>query len=433
MDQLKVALAILKKHYFWLLCIVCTALGFVGWSMASKKLSAEYATRKTEILGKFSALDTIANTPDFPNSKWKEAVDKLTTDQKKKVRVVWQKVYDEQSKLLTWPDYLGEDFLKHVKSRAPGSDLDPRYCERYSREIQREFPKLLAIIDAVPSNKERATTGGAAPAAAAPAAAAPAAGAPAGASPADEDRIAWAADSQERIDKSLQFAGTPTSLEVWLTQENLWVYQSILNIIKNVNAGSVVPKIRKIDELAIAQKAAEIYGKGLATGLIDAPAAAPGGEAAAAAAPGDAPPAGDAGGGDAAATAPDDRRYLDAEGKPLPAGSAAKEQFKRMPVFLRLTMDQREIPKLLVECANSPLPLDVRQLRINPSKGQAAPTQPSANSGTPAPRGSYDVPIEIGGIITIYNPPDMTRLGSDAADGAVPPADPAAPAAAPGG
>lgn len=425
MDQLKVALAVLKKHYFWLLCIVCTALGFVGWSMASKKLSAEYSANKSAILGKFTSLDTIANTPDFPNSKWKEEVDKLTTDQKKKVRVVWQKVYDEQSKMLTWPDYLGEDFLKHVKSRAPGSDLDPRYCERYSREIQREFPKLLAIIGAEASNKERTTTGGPA-GAVAPAAAA--ASAPAG--PAEEDRVVWAADSQERVDSSLHFAVTPPSQVVWLTQENLWAYQAILTIIKNVNAGEVVPKIRKIEELTIAQKAAETFSKGLGTGLIDAPAAPVGGEAAAAA-PADIAPPSDAGGGDpAAGAAPDDRRYLDAEGKPLPAGGAAKEQFKRMPVFLRLVMDQRQIPKLLVECANSPLPLDVRQLRINPSKGQSAPTQPNANAGTLPARGSYDVPIEIGGVITIYNPPDMSRLGGDAADGAAPPAD---PAAAPGG
>jgi hypothetical protein len=134
---------------------------------------------------------------------------------------------------------------------------------------------------------------------------------------------------------------------------------------------------------------------------------------------------------------PDDNRYVDAKGVPLPGGSA-KEAFKRMPVYMQLKMDQREIPKLLVECANSPLPVEVQQLRINASRGgaaanrggQAASTAGTASKGPGSELESYDVPVVICGIIYIYNPPDTSKLGGDPA--AAGSAAPGAPAPQPG-
>ncbi len=133
---------------------------------------------------------------------------------------------------------------------------------------------------------------------------------------------------------------------------------------------------------------------------------------------------------DGAEPPPDAGRYLDAEGRPTGAGASEQGPFKRMPVYLELVIDEREIPKLLVECANSPLPVEVRQLRINPdassgsSSKATAPGQAAEIQGV----GSYDVPVQICGIIYIYNPPDTAKLGSGEA-----PADAAAaPAGVPG-
>jgi hypothetical protein len=89
-----------------------------------------------------------------------------------------------------------------------------------------------------------------------------------------------------------------------------------------------------------------------------------------------------------------------------------------MPVFMELIVDEREIPKLLVECANSPLPVEVNQLRVNPTKGTETKTPiPGQDIGAGA-RSSYDVPVEICGIIYIYNPPDTAKLGTGAAPAA---------------
>jgi hypothetical protein len=162
-------------------------------------------------------------------------------------------------------------------------------------------------------------------------------------------------------------------------------------------------------------------------------AAAASGEAAAAAAtPAPPPPE-----GDPSANPLDEGRYLDADGKVAPPGQAATQQFKRMPVFLKLMMDQREINRFLVECSNSPLLIEVTQVRMNPSHGQgnsskaAVPGgQPAAGrpTSTPTESESYELPVEIAGIIYIYNPPDKSKLG-----GGEPAAAPGAPAAAAAG
>lgn len=111
---------------------------------------------------------------------------------------------------------------------------------------------------------------------------------------------------------------------------------------------------------------------------------------------------------------------------------------KRIPVRMRLSIDQRKLTNLLIACANSELTVEVRQLRWNPEDvaqldgtvggaggygggygrggyggeegggvGRAA-TKPTDDLSTPFP---YDVIVEIYGIIYIYNPVDERALG----------------------
>jgi hypothetical protein len=167
------------------------------------------------------------------------------------------------------------------------------------------------------------------------------------------------------------------------------------------------------------------------------------------------------------------RRYVDAKGQPLAAGAPHPyPEFKMMPVRLKLVMSQMAVPKVLAQCANSNMPVEVRQVRIRPDdSGQGLPGGPGGATGTPGsgapgvpggppsggPEGqpraagegakedlthSLYVPVEILGIIYIYNPPDVAKLrpgvqAGAAGDAAAPPAGPetvsgTAPPAAPG-
>ena len=138
-----------------------------------------------------------------------------------------------------------------------------------------------------------------------------------------------------------------------------------------------------------------------------------------------------------------------------------------MPINLRVKIEQRAIPRLLAECANSSMPIDVRAVRefmeessamdsvaalaVRPG-GPGGPSGPGGGHmgppagayqgmgmgmpGGPSPMGmqrvgagdvhtteeeeSADpsvptVPVEIQGIIYIYNPPDKAKVGTGTA------------------
>src|SRR4051812_48692261 len=119
-----------------------------------------------------------------------------------------------------------------------------------------------------------------------------------------------------------------------------------------------------------------------------------------------------------------------------------------MPVRMRVVMDQRKLPLFLSECANSRLPVEVKQVRINRPAGSSAAggsTSYSSSStsggdsmmmspfgggggggGMLSPYGSgggggsnqkaqgpdpNNVTAELFGIIYIYNPPNDAQLG----------------------
>jgi hypothetical protein len=165
-------------------------------------------------------------------------------------------------------------------------------------------------------------------------------------------------------------------------------------------------------------------------------------------------------------------RYVDDKGKPLADETKHPyAEFKMMPINLRLVIEQTKIVKLLAHCANSNMPIDVRAVRFRPGEGEplnlsaiaqavALAKGGPAGSGGPAgmvvpagrparampnvaagehprptnqsssePVDSGYIPIEVRGIIYIYNPPDLSKLGTGGTGAGK--AAPGAPAVAP--
>jgi len=144
-------------------------------------------------------------------------------------------------------------------------------------------------------------------------------------------------------------------------------------------------------------------------------------------------------------------RYVDKNDRPLPAGRPHPfAEFKMMPVCMKLVVDQRRIPDLLAECANCSMPVLVRRVTLCPENSkpsnlnraqqttagmfsfggqnegeeESGDTQPEESSdsqlgggmGALSARipgmGRNDVNVEIQGIVYIFNPPDMKKLGT---------------------
>jgi hypothetical protein len=410
MDQLKVILKQLQKYHFWLLSVVAIIAGMTGTMLAARSLTAAYTEGIVKIVARFKALGDIRSTDPYPNNLWKQAVEKLNGQEQTRVRKAWDMVYDEQKTLLVWPADLKDDFLKFVNDNPQKADIPPRYRERYRDYIKNEFPRLLKIIDASPLADAKANVAGRT--------------AKDANEPAHEYRVVWDKMNEDEIRKTLDWGDVPSSAEVRRAQEDLWVYAALLTIIKNVNdEHQFTTPVREILKIEIGKPAAVAFEADqgplhiihLAAAESPPPTSAP-------------PPPAEA----AAEKAADEGRYVDENGKQLGPGLSENAEFKRMPVFLRIKIDQREILRFLVECANSPLPVEVRQLRINPSKSSSnSPSSPTGGPKAAASEGaSYDVPLELHGIIYIYNKPNTAKLGGANATGG-PPAPGTTPAAAP--
>jgi hypothetical protein len=487
MDQLKAAMAWLAKYHFWVLSGLIVLVGLVVWFLATSDLNARYNTRKQKIDGDFQAMQGIQGEQQHPNERVIQATQAKQEDLKKKVMDAWRTLFKQQEEKNPWPDVLGQDFVNFIKSQPVDAEIPAHLRETYQNFIIQRFPKLLELIDVrrpKPGTK----------AAEKPSAAGEATGGESEAKPTDfTGMVFWDENNLKGIQEPYKWATQPSTLQVRMAQEDLWVYEALLRIIKNTNEGArdyYKAPVRRIEAVEIGPAAAGAFSR---VGSVATFGAAEGGEAAEGGAPAGEPappPEGDpnaapAPGAEGAAPLDNisrnllDRRYVDSKGKPLIAGAPHPyPEFKMMPIRLKLVMNQVQIPKLLSQCANSNMPVEVRQVRIRPDDSgrfevagaatAASATGPAGGGAPPGPEGgapgpaapaappeggqprpaegsrssddagqSLYVPVEVLGIIYIYNPPDQAKLrpaaaaGDAAAPGAAAPAD--AGAAAPGG
>jgi len=397
MDKVKIALALLKKHHFWVMTGMVILLSFVGWFVATSQLWKDYQTNKATIETKFKALAKI-NSEERENEKWIEGIEAETQRLKVKVRTAWDQVYTEQkTNVLTWPEVGGPRSRnkERLENLPPNAEIPPVIRRAYLNYIKNEFPRLLKIVDARDEHKEKDKKG------------------------ANEEaetphKVIWNEANQSAIFEKLNLEKVPDSQKVRDLQEDLWVYQALLKIVANLNefsTGNYNAKVKEIQGLLIGGEAASEFQSGMAEGRLEQESSYSGTKSAGP------PPSGSGG----AATS---GRYVNDKGLPLTETDVAPPEFKRMPVVMWLVMDQRDVLRLLVECANSPLPVEVRHLHIHTRKGVPNPGAQKGNAEKEL--NSYDMLVEVAGLIYIFNPPDPTKLGEVLAA-----ATPGAPAAEP--
>ena len=84
MDQVRVILAWIKQHHFWLLCVVLLGVSIGSWYVASGALSSEFSKNQKQIAGEFTKLSSLQNRPFQPNEEVNRnqaaEIDKLAGD-----------------------------------------------------------------------------------------------------------------------------------------------------------------------------------------------------------------------------------------------------------------------------------------------------------------------------------------------------------------
>ena len=399
MDKVRAFLQAAWLQRFWILCVIGTLAAVVCWMMASGELQRQFTANKSQIDTEFGNMQKISGTQvhgnPAVNAKEREEAKKIADS----VKQLWQSLFDAQHEVvLKWPDVLGADFVSYVEKAKFGSDINQTFRDRYQNYIKNRFDGLVEIVDAKKMSVDGAASFG------------PGMGRMEGGGrmgeggmgadvilgpdglPIEEDYLVQWLD-QANLRQQLEFANVPTSKQIWVTQEDLWVYETLLHAIANTNKerGATRPDntaIRVIQSLEVGAPAALAMPlESMILMPMDAM-AVPGGEA-----PPPVDPGMSAEGVDMDAMLLQNR-YIDAEGKPITdAATGMGTEFRRLPIRMVLMMDERYLPNILVECANAPLPIEVQRLRINKEKsgidkdGQAFELAASAGAGAPGMMG----------------------------------------------
>jgi hypothetical protein len=461
MDQVRAIAKSIWQQRFWVLSVLGLIIAVVCWKMAASSLDTKFASRKSTIEGQFNQISTLAGKPVHPNTGVNEKNQEAVDEQTKIVNTVWQELYNKQKQsVLKWPKELGEDFLTYIETLKFKDPIDSRFRSIYQNYIGKRFDGLLEIVKARKIEEGAGGAygggrggeyggrgGGGYTGEGAVAAITPGAN--------QDYLVEWA--DQDKLRAKLAFAtNKPTALQIWVTQEDLWVYETLLRVIANTNKerGSTRPDnaaIRTILSLEVGAGAsipstAHVY---MPAGGADAAGGGYGGEGGASdygrgggyGGEGGASDYGRGGGGgeygrgggygmggeagdpaamDAALLT---NRYLDDAGAPLADGAFGPE-FRQLPIKMELEMDQRYIPTLLLESANSPLPIEVKQVRINPQMAMAGleGTAGGGYGGTSSlPSGitlntndPNNAIVEIRGVVFIYNEPTTDAAPAEA-------------------
>jgi hypothetical protein len=491
-DSLRQQLAPVVKHHFWILAALVPLLLVPAVFMANGQLKTTIDREKATIDGHVSALGAIRGEPDHPNDAWVDTFDARSRAVRDELLREWQGVWESQGPLRSWPAELGPDFLASVQAVASGSrrDLQFRDLQRYMNtvpDLVRQLPQRMGCEELMTAADGEVGPGRGR-----------LDGQGRGLEPGDDDNpeasqqlspLEWRAEDQKRLFDSFRWNKAPTTTQVLLAQEELWIYGLFCDTIRRMNQGAkgaFDASITTVDELAVGYPAAEdnpggkgtgriiglresIAGPGVDDGLPMDPAAGMAAEGAAAPqvrpphprfsgggsanegltpqggfdGPPPGLPAGEVGEGAAtpALTFDDHLKhwiYVDFTGRPLSApelGAAPDAQLVHLvPFLLRVTIDQRQVDRLLADLAANSMPIDVRQVRINPSAqpgggaefglggGAAMPGSQAGGfaGGDPAAPGdrrrrTFDVTLELRGTVGLATPPNPATLGAGAA------------------
>ncbi|MEX2120670.1 MAG: hypothetical protein WD847_19720 [Pirellulales bacterium] len=302
----------------------------------------------------------------MPNEDFAKTVQDLHEQLKNEVFEAWEELYRRQEGLLEWPDDVAA-----IADIPPPQEIDRHLRELYrDNVVLAEWQRVFEIVDLRRQKVEEADDA---------------------AEPMErggrpeiqyEGLVSWPDNDRYSIVQRYLTASTPSTNRVRLTQEDLWVFEALANIVVSTNDGAtdaLNAPIKGIESLDVAQFAMQGAGDGGSTGSgggmagggmggmaggMGGMAGGMGGMAGGG--------AGDAQGGDAAAASAkseDDKlligRYLDERGRPIDFNAPQPfAEFKQIFVRMKFVMDQRRIPDLLAQCANAPIPVEVRRVRI---------------------------------------------------------------------
>ena len=428
MDKLKAQLAVVWQHSFWIMCAGVVIASLASWYVSTSAVAKQQQDQLSQIKSVFTSVEALqSQNPLHPNASTAEGMEKVTQAFAREIEKGWQMQYDQQAKVLVWPASFDAEFHAAVDKLRPieiipppptpfANDLPISLRQIYRNYILEDLPSLATTIGTTWQGVLEQTDGsGTGFSGTVPTGDAATPGGIVGPDGTvmvqDTSLVLWAPENQQEL-VGTHFGFTvreepPSTLEVLYAQEDLWVLQNIMDLIRAANENAETrheAAIKQIDFVRIGRSAMGLAGQispvggggvgGDSGGYMMSSQSATGGAAegsvpttdSAAATAGSADgsatagvPTGDSfgGGGFGITSDPASGRYVDEKYQTLDPGrlrGALQSQnaqdallavAKRMPVRMRFRVDQRKLNRILAECGNARLPVEVRQVRIN--------------------------------------------------------------------
>lgn len=419
----------IQKFHFWILAAVVPLVLLPLLFMAQAGISQKIVTQRSKIKSSLDSITSILGKTPHPNEKWSEQIGARAREINSETLQVWEQLWKAQEPLRQWPESLGDDFVKAASSLRPDASLRRSLLERYQNGIRPVVRQLPGRMGADELMSDAASNEGMPVTRRQPLERGPQEKLP--------SLLQWSGEDQQQLFTSFDWEEPPSTTQVVMAQEELWMYGVMCDVIRNVNSVPVAadPKavitpaniaIPLVQELKVGYPAAEDDPGGRTSQRIlriqqaggigegEMPVSEPtmvGPEGGVAGRPAH-PRFGDGGGGGGGlgmpmgmgpggaegglgaegGASPEDALknwvYVDLEGKPLLASdlaaAPASQIFRLMPFVLRTTIDQRALDRLLVELASAPVPIDTRQVRINADQSSVGEF---SGRGSGGPRG----------------------------------------------
>lgn len=482
MDQLKPAIEFFKKNGFWI-AVALILLGSLGvWYTVTSDLVAESDARASKIKGDITKVSSVrGELATHPNPTSHQRMEAMIETRRSQVLDAWTNVYEKQKDILVWPEDLTDELKDEYRTKIPiekyiefpvpdDQKLEPFLLQQYRMYIDKTLPKIAKIADAEWTAKFDSQTS----------ASGAMGGGMYGMDSGGMDSssmmggarrdvsitgvtkgplVRWSSTAQQNLITELfPWQGKrPTTLEVYYSQESLWILRQLLEIIATVNGEAKQPfeaKIREIKQLSMGRTVKFTEGvlasparsgamgmdgmmqmdMGMDSGSMDMGMDSAMGM-------------GMGMGMDVEVIDPADNRYVTPDHEPITGSAlrsalesdtpedAALKVAKRVPVMMSVRIDQRAVADLLAACGSAPLMVEVIQTRVFGSN--QAPSASSYGGGAMSSGGMggsgmdggmdgmggrgamggggygamgsdqfpLDVTVEVYGLIHVYNPP----------------------------
>lgn len=478
-DSIRPTLELILKHHFWILAVIVPIALIPALFAAQGSLVEKIDEKQAEIDGRLSSLQGVQKQQPHPAEGWVTAIHGATESIRRETLQEWKGRWQRQQERFQWPKALGEDFLRQASRLKPDGSLSRPLLERYQngiRGVVRTIPEALGAEERMLDTTNRGGGPGdggmglggvglEGPGMGFGGVPGPGRDPAGGRAAANQKQraIEWNSADQQQLYQSFDWKRPPSTTQVIVAQEELWLYRLLCECIAKVNAGAggqYNAAIPYLHELKVGYPAAEEKPWGEGESRVMRPAAAPGGDGMMGGMGGmeaggmggaERPPnprfagLGQRSGGGmgsmdsmADAAAEDDEStllnwaYVSFDGKPLAAGevdSTPEAKLMRfVPFRMKMLIDQRKLDALLGVLATAALPVDVRQVRINPDSASRSGRQgldqmeggPSfgggggfGGGGDQRPTGGrvFDAVVEVRGSIAVLRPPDPSALG----------------------